>query len=376
MSHPRIIHVYKDVYPPVQGGIERTIHELARLSGARFEVGVIVATRGRGRGRRRQIAGGVEVVEVASLGRLLSNPLAPGFVQALRQSRADLFHFHVPHPTGEVALLASGLETPAVATYHSDVVRQRLTMKIYGPFFQRFLARMAVIMPTSQRYLETSPYLAAHRARCQVVPLGIRLDQFALDRPRRRRAEQLRAEHGDFVLFLGMLRRYKGLPWLLEALARRPGVRALIAGEGPMAEPLRRQAHSLGLQDRVCFLGRVGNDEAIALLHAAALLVLPAHQRSEAFGLVQIEAMACGLPVISTDLPTGVPEVNRHGETGLIVPPADAEALAAAIGELMDDPARRAALGNAGRRRALEHYSSELMAARVMDVYDQVLART
>lgn len=372
MPKPRIVHVYKDTYPPVQGGIERTIGSLARLSAGRFDVRIVVARRGRGPGLRRE-HDGIPITEVASLGRLLSTPLAPGFIGALRRSGADLFHFHVPHPTGEFAFLLSGLKTPAVATYHSDVVRQRLTMKVYGPLFQRFLKRMAVIMPTSGRYLESSEPLRAHRERCRVVPLGIPIEDYELNDARRRRADELRARHGPFALFLGMLRAYKGLPYLLDALARLPQGRALIAGEGPMLPALREQAARLGLGERVLFLGRVDDEEAVALLHAATLFVMPSHQRSEAFGLSQIEAMACGLPVVSTDLPTGVPEVNRHGETGLIVPPADPAALAEALRALWSDPSRRAALGEAGRRRARDNYRAETMAERVMAIYEDVL---
>jgi rhamnosyl/mannosyltransferase len=140
-----------------------------------------------------------------------------------------------------------------------------------------------------------------------------------------------------------------------------------------MGVPLREMARELGIQGRTHFMGRVTPEEAVALLHAAAVFVLPSHLRSEAFGLCQIEAMACGLPVVSTDLPTGVPEVNRHGETGLIVPPGDARALAAAIKRLLDDPELRARLGEGGRRRARENYRAELMAQRVSAIYREVL---
>lgn len=369
---PRIIHVYKDVWPPVEGGIERIINLLARLTPpGEFEVGVIVAARGRTGGRRRELHPGVTIQEVASLGRLLSTPLAPGFLPALRRSGADLFHFHIPHPTGEVAYLASALRTPAVATYHSDVVRQRWVMPLYRLFFERFLARLAVIMPTSQRYLETSPWLAPHRARCRVVPLGYPLDIYR--NTDKYRIDQYKERFGNFVLFLGCLRAYKGLPYLLKALAMLPGVPAVIAGEGPMGPELRRLAGELGIAERVHFTGRVSHEEAVGLLHAAALFALPSHLRSEAFGLCQIEAMACGLPIVATDLPTGVPEVNRDGESGLIVPPADTAALAAAIKRLLDDEPLRRRLGEGGRRRAEAHYRAETMAARVCEIYREVL---
>jgi rhamnosyl/mannosyltransferase len=373
MTHrPRIVHVYKDVYPAVEGGIERIIYHLARLCSARYDVGVIVAGRS-WQAQRYQLAPDVTVEVVPCAGRPLSTPLAPGFLTALRRSHADLFHFHTPHPTGELAYLLAGGQTPAVVTYHSDVVRQAGAMKLYAPFFERFLRRMRVIMPTSRRYLETSPWLRRHRDRCEVVPLGYPLEDYTRTPPISERAAQLRALYGDYLLFLGCLRAYKGLDYLLEALRQTPEAHAVIAGEGAQGEALRAQAQALGLGGRVHFTGRVNQIEALALLHGAAFFVLPAHQRSEAFGLCQIEAMACGLPVISTNLPTGVPEVNADGVSGLVVPPADPAALASAIRRLLADSELRRTLGEGGRRRAEDLYTARLMAERVCAVYHRAL---
>jgi rhamnosyl/mannosyltransferase len=232
---------------------------------------------------------------------------------------------------------------------------------------------MHTIMPTSRRYLETSPWLAPVRDRCRVVPLGLPLEEYAATPAIEQRAAQLLAEHGDFVLFLGCLRAYKGIPFLIEAMKAIPGSRLLIAGEGAMGDELRRSAREAGLADRVLFLGRVDQSEAVALLHAAAVVALPSHQRSEAFGLVQIEAMACGAPVVSTDLPTGVPEVNADGATGLVVPPADPAALAAALRRILGDAELRRRMGEAGRERAQKLYRAERMAEDVSEVYRQAL---
>lgn len=376
MTHrPRIVHIYKDIWPPVEGGIERIIHLMARGALTEFDVRVVVAATGR-LGTRRIIPtpeGDLHITEVPCFGRALSAPLAPGFVGALRRSGANLFHFHVPHPTGEVAYLASRLRTPSVTTYHSDVVRQRAAMRLYGPVFLRFLRRQRVIMPTSNRYLATSPHLQVHRDRCRVVPLGYPLEDYEPDDAVRRHAAQLRGEHGEFILFLGCLRAYKGLAYLLQALTHLPRARAVIAGDGATRAELEQQAEQLGLAGRVLFTGRVSHPEALALLHGASVFCLPAHQRSEAFGLCQVEAMACGLPVVSTDLPTGVPEVNGHGESGLIVPPADPVALAEALNRLLENPGLRAELGEGGRQRAREHFHWHRMCDQVNRVYHEVL---
>ena len=371
-ARPRVVHVYKDVYPFVEGGIERTIYHMARLTREEFEPMIVTASSTR-HSSVRKIEGDIDVIEVASYGRLLSSPIAPGFVGALRRSKADLFHFHLPHPTGEVAFLLSRLKTPAVATYHSDIVRQRRAGALYGPVQRRFLRRMKIIMPTSQRYLETSKTLEPFADRCRVVPLGLPLEDYEQGEETRTQSELYRRQWGKFVLFIGVLRPYKGLTYLLSAMAELSDTHLVIAGEGKESEELKRQAARSGLTGRVHFLGRVDHPTAVALFGGASVFCLPAHQRSEAFGLCQIEAMACGLPVVSTDLPTGVPEVNRDGVTGLIVPPADAAALAGAIRRILAEKDFAKDLGAGGRKRAAQLYSAGRMADNIISVYRKAL---
>lgn len=378
MKRPRVIHVYKDVYPPVEGGIERTIYHLARMTRGEFDPAVVVAS-GDGVPRVRSLESGVEgvdgieVFEVRSFGRVLSTPIAPGFVDALRRSRADLFHFHFPHPTGEVAYLASRLATPAVVTYHSDIVRQEGALRLYRPLMDRFLAKMRVIMPTTRRYMETSALLAPHLDRCRPVALGLPLEDYEPDAAASEMASSFRERWGDYVLFLGVLRAYKGLHFLIEALADLPRTRLVIAGDGPERSHLEALVRESGLAGRVDFMGRVDQTTAVALFNSASIFCLPAHQRSEAFGLCQIEAMACGLPVISTDLPTGVPEVNRDGESGLIVPPGNSRALGKAIEKLETDVELRRKLGQGARLRARNNFTARRMADEVAKVYREVL---
>ncbi len=374
MSRPRIVHVYKDVYPPVDGGIERAIYHLARLTRTDFDPIVITAASGL-HGQRRTILKDVEVIEVPSLGNLMSTPVAPGFITALRRSKADLFHFHFPHPTGEVAFLLSGLKTPAVVTYHSDVVRQKVALMVYRPIMNRFLQRMNVIMPTTRRYMETSEVLQPFRDKCRPVALGFPAEDYEpTDRSRPLSAEY-RERWGNFVFFIGVLRYYKGLRYLLEGMAELPEARLVIAGDGPERESLESLCVQLGLSNRVHFLGRVDDTTAIALLHAATVFCLPACERAEAFGLCQIEAMLASLPIVSTNLPTGVPEINRHGETGLIVEPKAPAELAGALRQLLNDEALRQRMGRAGRKRALEEYSAERMAEQVQEVYSETLGK-
>ena len=373
---PSVLHVYKDYYPPVQGGMEKSIHWMADQTRGDFVVRVLVASRTRSFVDEQ--IDGVRVVRVGCLGRVLSSPIAPGFVTWLRRLDSDILHFHMPNPMGELAyLIARPRRGRVVVTYHSDIVRQRLTGLLYAPLQRAFLSRARLIMPTSQRYLETSATLRPHRDRCRVVPLGIPLETYEESESSRAFGGKIRAQTPGKIriVFLGVLRYYKGLTFLLEAMRDLPREACLcIGGEGPERATLERRAAELGIADRVLFLGELSHDEAVGLLRAGDVFCLPAHLRSEAFGLSQIEAMACGLPVVSTNLPTGVPEVNRDGETGRVVQPANPGALRDALTLLIADPDARRRMGQAGRSRAHALYSARRMGDDLKRAYSQVLA--
>ena len=165
---------------------------------------------------------------------------------------------------------------------------------------------------------------------------------------------------------------YKGVEFLIRALE---GLKARlwIAGAGPLKGALKHLAEQKGLGDRVEFLGQVTDRELLAYYHACDVFVLPSITNAEMFGVVQLEAMACRKPVISTDLPTGVPWVNQHGRTGYVVRPANVAELANAIGLLLGNPGLREEMGEAGRARVEQHFTSARMAEAMLEVYREML---
>lgn len=367
----RILHVYKD-YFPVLGGIENHVKLLAERQAAEgHEVTVLVTSR-TAKGTV-EVLNGVRVIKAARLATVASTPLSLMLPWHLACQRPDLTHLHFPYPLGEMAHYFLGHGRRTVLTYHSDVVRQASILRFYAPLMRRMLCKVDRIVVSSPNYLQSSPILRELNHKCRVVPFGIDRARFLSADPEQGLAIRRRYGGGPLILFVGVLRYYKGLHYLLEAMTQIPA-RLLIVGDGPMRASLQLQASALDLGEKVVFVGRVSDEELPAYYRAADLFVLPASERSEAFGLVQLEAMSSGLPVVSTELNTGTSYVNRHGESGLVVPPKDPQALAQAINILLrDEPLRRRLSEGALARSAL--FTVERMLQGIAEVYAEALEK-
>lgn len=370
MSPPlRILHVYKD-YPPVLGGIEGHLHRLATAQAALgHDVTVLVTA-------EQELVGtssedGVRVVRCRRWSTLASTPLGPELPLRLRRQEADIAHLHFPYPLGELAQFTWGRSRRLVVSYYSDIVRQRILGRLWAPFARRLLRRADRLLATSPPHLRNSRLLREFPDLCQVVPLGVDVERFAT--ADRQRTKLLRRRWGEpLLLFVGRLRYYKGLPCLFAAMDQLPGARLLVVGSGPMERSWKRIAAAGSSGDRIVFLGEVDDAEHRALLAAADLFVFPSVAPSEAFGLAQVEAMAAGKPVVGTSLGTGTDWVNRHLETGLIVPPGDSDALAKALRRLIEDSALRERLGRTAQQRARDYFSVETMVERIEAIYREL----
>lgn len=363
----KVLHLGK-FYPPHKGGMESHVRDLCVQLQQHVDVKVLVASGHRA--SSEEVLDGVEVSRVSTALTLASAPICPGLIARVKSSDADLVHLHWPNPQAALAILLSGYRGPLVVMYHSDTVRQRILGPLFEPFLNAVLRRSSAIITSSPEYGRTSQVLARYQDRCHAIPLGIALDEFAEAEPSS--VHPLRQRFGDRVIIaVGRLVYYKGFEYLIRAMQQVDGKLVLI-GHGPLKNELQALAASLNLTDRVIFLGEVPGSLS-AYYHAADVFALPSIARSEAFGIVQVEAMAAGLPVVNTDLDSGVPFVSRHGETGLTVPPADPAALAAAINQLLDNPSLRQALGAAARVRARQEFSLEAMTSRTLTLYETLL---
>jgi|HigsolmetaAR201D_1030396.scaffolds.fasta_scaffold06720_5 glycosyltransferase involved in cell wall biosynthesis len=371
-----ILQVYKD-YPPIVGGIENHVRDLAEALVAQGHQVTVLVTSLQRRTETLQPQPGLTIIKAARLLHAASTPLSLAQVWLARGIRADVVHLHFPYPPGDLVALAAANRPPLVITYHSDIVRQQNLLRVYRPLLEVTLRRAARIIATSPNYVASSPFLRRYADKCAIVPLGIDTARFAPVEPAQLGA--MRASlplapsgTGGRILFVGRLRYYKGLHVLIEAMPQINGT-LLIGGDGPEREALRQQAERLGVAERVRFLGDVSDADLPALYQAADLFVMPAHVRAEALGIAQIEALASGLPSVSTEIGTGTSFVNLHGQTGFVVPPSDPTALARAINVLLANPQLRERMGAAGRERARQMFSQERMVAANVAVYREVL---
>ncbi len=369
----RILQLGK-YYTPDKGGMETALRHLAEgLLAAGHDVRVMVAGRRPRSGREDLpgVPGGL--VRAGALGTWNSQPLTLTLPRLLRREladfRPDIVHLHLPNPLACLAWRIAARSPAArrsllVIWHHADIVRQRVGARLVEPLVQSALAGAAGICVSSEAWRRASRQLAPWRDRVRVIPFGIDLRPFLSQEPQ---------GDGPF-LFVGRLVPYKGVSELLEAVAGLPAARLDIVGTGPQWAQLSRRIAAPDLQGRVRLLGEVADADLPSLMARSRALVLPSLDRSETFGLVLVEAMAAGLPLVTSDLSTGVRELNRPGETGWLVPPGDRDALRAALAAVLADREAARALGRNGRRLAVANYARSRLADDLVAWYGELLS--
>lgn len=370
-KRPRVLHVGK-FYPPVSGGMERVLQLLCDREKAFVESRVLVAHTGR-RTVHETVAG-VPVTRAGTWVSAGSVAVCPSMPWLLRREDPDVVVIHEPNPLGLMAYALARPSARLVIWFHAEVVRDpRKYALFYRPWFAHAMRRASrVIVATPP--MASAAQLQGYDVPVSIIPYGVEVDRLRQSPDVGQRAQTLRAGTPvPIVLFVGRLVPYKGLDVLVRAMAH-VDARLVLVGDGPLRESLQALAQDAGVATKVHFAGEVSEDELVAWYHACDVFALPSVTRAEAFGMVQVEAMACGKPVVSTNLPTGVPWVNRDGETGLVVSPGDVEALAGALARLAADPVLRGRLGEGGRDRVAGEFTAERMAARAVSMYSEVTA--
>ena len=355
-------------YDPYRGGMETVLKNLCEGLQPHVDMHVLVANTSN---RTVHEERGVQVTRVASLGKLFSSSLTPSFPHWLSKIPADLVHLHMPNPVAEMSYLMAGRNRPLIAHFHSDIIRQKSLLRAYAPLLETFYRRAACIVVPTPNHITVSPFVSRFRKKCLVVPYGISPAKFDLTESLASKVWQLQSSI-PAILFVGRLVYYKGLEYLIEAMAELPA-QLWIIGTGPFETRLKQLTAQLQLQGKISFLGEIPDQDLAAYFHACDIFVLPSVANSEMFGMVQLEAMACRKPVISTSLPTGASWVNQHEVTGFVIPPRDSGALAQAIRNLLQCRPLREEMGYAGRSRVEAKFTTAIMVQHMLEVYRTAL---
>lgn len=366
MKKLKVLEVNKAYFPHV-GGIESLVKQYSEELGQYgTEVLTLVCRDNSGRTVCENI-NGVKVTRAGSFGTYFSCPLSLSFIRLFRKmaENADIVHINVPFPLADAALLLSGYKGKVAVSWHSDIVKQKKLMLLYKPFMMYLLKRADVIFTATRGHIKGSDYLKKFRKKCRILPYGITPEKYLSIERKPFLTEKLNNKNNIKVFFTGRLVYYKGVDILLKAFTEINNCELFIAGTGELENSLKDYAENHGLNKKVHFLGFLSDYELKQAYSDCDIFVLPSVAKSEAFGIVQLEAMIYGKPVINTNLASGVPYVSINGRTGITVPPSNPEALAEAVTKLAGDKNLREKLGRNAYERVTTKFNEKYIAERL-----------
>lgn len=362
-------------YPPVHGGIETHVQDLARAMAPHHQVRVVVHNDGPDTVREQ--VDGVELIRVGTPFSPLNQPISPDLDRHVRDFDADVIHLHAPNIWASWVVSRLGRKTPLVITHHCDIVGREPARSAVMVLYRALAKRAKTLIVTQPNNFTCSQDLKGTGVEPTVVPYCVEPSRFASEPGFVDEAMAMRRDRfGDkpVAVFVGRLVPYKGADRMIEALSRVPDLNVVVIGGGPLREAIEAQAKALGVADRLLITGPTDERAKNLWLAASDFMILPSVTIAEAFGIVQVEAMLWRMPVLTTDLPSGVPQVGLDGVTSLVVPPGDVPALTAAMARLAGDPALRQQLGEAGLRHARELYSEDRFTRTFLDLYARAAA--
>ena len=358
---------------PIKGGVEKVMFDLMLgLSIEGVECDMLCAAY-QEKGFTRVMSNKSKLMVVNTVREVAATMIAPSMVLKLKQiaKNYDIIHVHHPDPMAAFALLCSGYKGKVVLHWHSDILKQKSLLKLYMPIQKWLINRADVIVGTTPVYVKESPYLQEVQHKVTYLPIGV----CHLESPIKQVMDLRRKYLGKHIVFsLGRLVPYKGFAYLIEAAKHLDdNYMVLIGGTGPLRDELQAQIETLGLQERVKLLGYVSDVELPAYFEACDLFCMSSVMKTEAFGIVQIEAMSCGKPVVATKIPeSGVSWVNQDGVSGLNAEPYDAEDLAKCIRGILADENDYARFSKGALDRYKTVFTQELMIHKCLEIYKKL----
>jgi glycosyltransferase involved in cell wall biosynthesis len=368
----RTVVVLAKYYYPYNGGIENSTRVFCEGLAREYRVRVIAFNHEPG--FSHETIGGVEVERYPTLAVVKSQPVSLRYLWAALRTSADITHFHAPNV---LASLALAIRKPRrlIVVHHMDIYGRPQLRRIARALYDVVLRRSNLLVVTSKKNVAVSGDLRV-TVPTRAVPLGIDPALYAFTPQQRLEAGKWRnsiAGNAPLVGFVGRHARYKGIHVLLHALVQLPLVHAVIGGDGPFRTAAEELSRSLGIDDRVYFLGEISHVKKLQLLSTIDVYAFPSTEITEAFGISQLEAMIMGAAVVASDLPTGVADVSVHEETALTVPPGDASAFAEAVKRLLQDSVLRGALTRRAHARVLSEFTTDIMVDRFNKLNDKLL---
>lgn len=374
----KIVQTNKAYYPKI-GGIETAVTTLSEglVDKYNAEVDVLVCNHRVYSKKIEKTINRVKVSYLPTYGFVLSLPICPSYPQNLLKAYGDILHIHEPFPLADLTLeifpkIRKNF-SKIVVSWQCDITRQKWTLPVYGKYLHRFLQSVDKIIVNNPYIVQNSDFLRHYINKCEVIPIGINLD-WTLTNPESEDRIKVSTENDKrMILFVGRLVIYKGIEYLIQAMKFIENSMLVIIGSGPLEKSLKKLIKELNLDSKIKMIPEVGEKTLYKYYKACDIFVLPSINEAEAYGIVQIEAMACGKPLICTELGTGTTFINQNRITGLVVPPRDSKSLSDAIMELMNDVKLRSQFGTHGKERAFSEFSAERMISRTYELYQSLL---
>lgn len=362
---------------PIKGGVEKVMYDLLIGLSQRSITCDMLCASSEILSTNNQITPNKfsEIFIEPSINEIAKTKISPALISKLRKicSNYDIIHLHHPDPMSALALFLSGYRGKVILHWHSDILAQKVLLRFYKPLQTWILKRADLILTTSPNYLEQSKYLTKYKKKSDILPIGI--SDISKDY-NVGKSEHIKQQYKDkkIIFSLGRLVTYKGFEYLINAAEYLPeDYVILIGGEGPLKQHLQDIINQKQLNSKVCLLGYLDDVDVFSYYKACDLYCLSSIEKTEAFAIVQIEAMSFSKPIVATEIfGSGVSWVNKNGYSGINVPPKNSQKLSLAIIEILQNKDRYDKYCNNARQRYLEFFNIKSMIDNVLVLYNSI----